>query len=75
MWVAGVADEDVAGFPRAVELASEEGAIVMASVRVQIGVERSRASAERVADLVHRGGWGDAEVGACFVERHASAVR
>jgi hypothetical protein len=64
MWfaesVAGVADEDVAGLARVVELTSETGAIVMVSARVQIGVERSRAAAERIADLVDRGGWGDA---------------
>lgn len=74
-WVGGVADEDVAGFPCTVELTPEAGAIVVVSVRVQIGVERSCAPAERVADLVDGGGWGDAEVGAGFVERHAIAVR
>lgn len=74
-WIAGEADKDVAGFACAVELTSETGAIVVVSARVKIGVERSRAAAERVADLFHRGGWGDAEVGACFVERHATAVR
>ncbi|MHC2999970.1 hypothetical protein [Microbacterium sp. HJ5] len=79
MWfaerIAGVADEDVAGFACAVELASKTGAIVVVSARVQIGGERSRAAAEGVSDLVDRGGCGDAEVCAGFVERHASAVR
>lgn len=74
-WVACIADEDVAGFACAVELASETGAIVVVSVRVKIGVESSRSTTERVADLFDRGGWRDPEVGACFVERHAIAVR
>lgn len=74
-WVAGVPDEDVAGLARAVELASKTGAIVVVSARVQIGVERSGAAAERVADLVDRGSWGDAKVRTGFVERHAIAVR
>jgi hypothetical protein len=74
-WVAGVAHEDVAGFTRHVELVAESGAVVRVRVRVQIGVERSRATAERISDLINCGSCADPEMGACLVERHAIAVR
>ncbi|KRA24082.1 hypothetical protein ASD65_06315 [Microbacterium sp. Root61] len=73
--IAGVANEDVAGFARVVKLASESCAIHGVGLGMEIGMERSCLSPECIANLVDGRSWGHAEVSSRFVESHAIAVK